>query len=451
MKRFFYHLTNVALLALLFSGCEKADEPFTETDSGITESTFEEIYPGTKLQDESLPDYFVAQLEAYESKLVNTYNVTFTGHEIKGTGDNVTTTFNYTVSGTNQTPQLDSFYLEIPDCAGTLSSWTPQQASSFKDGVLKWNSSVPKDGNQNFSITFSGEIPIGIMNSTVTRGSDVKNAKILGPCKGVYEVSGSVFIDADNFGVKDASENGIPSIPVSLFNSAGDSITTVSTNRDGLYSFMVLEGGYTIAVDEDFLNNTDTGYTPNENTSVELDNVTEDLTGINFGYTVDSGKITRALEDKIIKVDTEPTKYWVMAFKHIDKKNEVYSRGKMMEFLVAIEGLFLSEPFQFGDDKIKNAREILERPIRTDLDEFLQQLLTAQLNVVSERGALKSDGKLNTVFNDALLIYGEAVACRESGTCPDQTSKISASAETKAVSINDTRMFLSFNGSGGVN
>ena len=449
MKRCLYFFTSVALIALLFSGCEKDEEPFNETNSNLKESAFEEIDPETKLQEEGLPDYFVAQLERYKSDLINTYNVTFTGRVVKGTGENVTTTFNYTVSGTNQTPQLDSFSLVIPDCAGTLSSWEPQQASGFKDGVLKWNNSVAKDGSQNYSITFSGEVPLGIINSTVTRGSIVASANILGPCNGVYSLSGNIYVDADNFGVRDASESGIPSVPVGLFNHPGDSITTVSTNGDGFYSFMVLEGNYKVAVGEDFLNNT--GYTPIDNSFVVLENVTKDFSEIDFGYTINSSRITEDLDNGVLRVNTEPTKYWVMAFKNIDRKKEVYSRKVMMEFLVAIEGLFLPEPFQFGDDKIKNAQKILERPIKSDLDEFLQQLLTAQLNVVSGKGALKSTGELNSIFNDALLIYGEAVACRESGNCPEQASKTSAGAETKAVNSNDTRMFLSFNGSGGVN
>lgn len=449
MKRCLYFFTSVALLALLFSGCEKEEEPFNETNSNLKESAFEENDSGTKLQEETFPDYFAAQLNNYESKLINTYNVTFTGRVVNGTGDNVTTTFNYTVSGTNQTPQLDSFYLEIPACAGNLSGWEPQQAASFNDGVLKWNSSVPKDGSQNFSITFSGEVPLGIINSTVTRGSNMASDKILGPCNGVYTLSGSIYIDADNYGVKDASENGIPSIPVGLFNSKGDGITTVSTDGDGLYSFMVLEGYSKIAVGEEFLNNS--GYTPIENTFVVLENVTEDLYDLNFGYTVDPEKITKDLDDQIIPVNTEPTKFWVQEIRNAGKNNGVYTKGEIRKFLETIEGMFLSEPFQFGVDKEKNALSILTRPIKTDLDEFLQQLLTAELNVVSKRGALLPDGSLNENFNSALLIYGEAVAFCEINKCDAQTATTAATSQTKAVRSSDTDMFVAFNGSGGVN
>lgn len=445
MKRHHYFFTSVALFALIFSGCEKDEEPFNETNSNLKESVIEENYSGTKLQEEKEKPYFFTE---FEKNNINDYYVTFTGREIKVTNNITTTTFNYTVSGTNKTPQLDSFYLEIPGCAGDLLSWTPQQSSRLEIGKIIWNSSVSKDGSQDYSITFKGEVPLGIINATVTRGSDVETDKVIGPCQGVYSISGYVYVDANKDGVKDASESGIPSIPVVLFNSDGDSLTTTSTNEKGLYSFMVLEERYTIAIGEDLLN--DENYTAVGSNSVDLEKVTEDLTGINFGYNVNTSKITKDLEDKIIPVNTEPIKFWVTAFRNIDKRKEVYSREIMMGFLSEIEGLYLPEPFQFGEDKIAAAEKILNNPMRTDLDVFLAQLLVAQLNVVSGRGALKSDGELNTVFNDALLIYGEAVACRESGNCPYQISNTAATEQTKLSRI-DTNMLLAFNGSGGVN
>lgn len=451
MKRGIFSFVRVALLLFVISGCEKADEPIVETNSEFTESALEENYSGTKLQEEGLPDYFVAQLESYESKLINTYNVTFTGRVIKGTGDNVTTTFNYTVSGTNETPQLDSFFLEVPGCSGIPLSWTPQQSSNLMEDVIKWNSSVSKDGSQDYSITFYGEVPLGIITTTVTRGSNIESSKILGPCKGVYTLSGSIFIDADEDGIKDASESGIPSIPVDLFNSSGEKITTGLTTGNGLYSFKVLEGDYQIAVGDDLLN--DDNYTAVGNTSVVLENVSEDLSGadLDFGYKVNSTKITQDLENTVILVNTEPTKFWVQQIRNAGKKNAVYSQEQIRGFLITIESLLLTDPFQFGTDKENNALNILTRPIKSDLDLYLQQLLTAELNVVSGRGALKPDGSLNDNFNSALLIYGEAVGCREIGKCSDQTAKAATTSETKAISTDDSRMLTAFNGSGGIN
>ncbi len=111
----------------------------------------------------------------------------------------------------------------------------------------------------------------------------------------------------------------------------------------------------------------------------------------------------------------------------------------------------LDDPFRFGTNKREAALEILTRPIKTDLDEFLQQLLTAELNIETFRGARNENGILNEGFNRAMLIYAEAVACREIGTCPAESSSSEAvKTETKRVSTSDTQMLSSFNGSGGI-
>ena len=138
------------------------------------------------------------------------------------------------------------------------------------------------------------------------------------------------------------------------------------------------------------------------------------------------------------------------AIKNAGKRNSPYTKEQILALLVNIEGLLLEEPFQFGTEKESIALEILSRPIKTPLDEFLQQLLTAELNIVSGRGALLPNGEQNEAFNKALLIYGEAVACRESGNCSGETGTSSINYETKSLRSTDTKLLTSFNGSGGI-
>ena len=165
---------------------------------------------------------------------------------------------------------------------------------------------------------------------------------------------------------------------------------------------------------------------------------------------MNSDKIIRDLENKVLRVNTEPTKFWIAAIKNAGKKGSPYKVQDIRGFLQKIEGLLLEEPFQFGSNKEAQALNILSKPIRTPLDEFLQQLLTAELNIVSGRGALLSNGDQNDAFNQALLIYAEAVACRESGNCPNENVTSAMNLEVKAIRSNDTRLLTSFNGSGGI-
>lgn len=437
--------TVMVLLVISISGCEPVEEnivnevePQTIEDEGI---------PILKLEESSTPDYFLEQLKEYESVVINTYEVIFTGREVKNTKGTETTTFSYLVKGTGETPQLDSFFLEVPGCAN-LFSWTPSQASGLVGNDIKWNNSVSKDGSQAYSVTYTGNVPLGIIDATVTRGSNIATGTIVGPCKGVYNLSGSIFIDANSDGTKQSSESGISAISINLKKGSNDLLGTVSTSEDGSYSFMVLSGNYKINVDGDLFN--DSNYTAVGETSMDIQNVHSDRTGLNFGYLLNSSKMASDFEDGVIKLNTEPTKFWVQQIRNAGKKNAVYSRNEIRGFLGAIEGLLLTEPFQFGTNKEAEAIEILTRPIRTDYDEFLQQLLTAELNVVSRRGALTASGDLNNGFNRALLIYAEAVACRESGACTDEGPVSSANFDIKAISTTDTRLLKSFNGSGGL-
>jgi hypothetical protein len=445
MKRSLYNLSALVFVAIMFWSCEPGDEPLNEQNINSASSTVET----TLDYGEDLPDYLVAWLKNYEVNDINTYTVEFL--ERKEAADGQSTTFKYKVSGNGETPQLDSFLLEVPECTGgDPLSWTPQNSSKLLSGAIKWNSSVAKDKSQEYSVTYSGIVPIGIIDATVIRGSTEETGKILGPCEGIYTLKGSVFIDANADNIRQNSESGIQNINVELYDNESQLVTTVSTPSDGSYSFRVIEGSYTLEVG-DLLN--DENYTAGS-TSISLDNVIEDISGNNFAYKFQKSNVINDLKSGDFEVNTEPTKFWVNEVRNAGKKNATYSKEQIQEFLVEIESLFLNNPFQFGSDKRANALDILTRPIKTDLDEYLQQLLTAELNVVSGRGVTNLGDK-NSDFNLSLLNYAEAVACKAMGNCSAKGTLSSQTTTTKEVSsksleTSDTELLSSFNGSGGI-
>lgn len=447
MKLCNYQWVSVVLLGLILAGCEPSEEfPVpNETEVQTTKMTGEEI--SIKQQENTLPDYFLNLLEPFQTSVINTYTLDFTGRSLTGDEENQTTTFYYTLTGGGETPQLDSFFLETPDCAGDVENYSPPESANLFPQAIKWNSSVSKDGSQEYSITYQGDVSLGIIDARVIRGSIDETGQIIGPCKGVYLLSGSIYIDANNDGNKQNSESGISSISIDLYNAMDEKIGSVPTASDGSFSFKVIEGDYRIKVTDDLLENDN--YTAVGNSFFDIKNATTDVSGINFGFQANTQKIIDDLETTIL-LDTEPTKYWVQQLRHAGKKNAEYTPEEILTFLKGIEELLLNEPFQFGNNKLDNALNILTRPIKTDLDEYLQQLLTAELNVISGRGAKLASGEPDSAFNEALLIYGEAVACRELGSCPGEEKTVSTQVQTKAVSSDDTRMFLSFNGSGGI-
>jgi hypothetical protein len=432
-------------MGLFFNGCEVEEVP----------QDLQSIEEGLDFQVEYLNgiDEYVNFMEPYESVDLNGYTITLKEYLVSGS----TTTFVYSVAGNQETAQSDSFYLAVPDCAsGLLQSWSPTQSSKLEDGRLKWNSSISKDGTQEFSLIFDTEVRLGLTEATMVRGGIESSTKVLGPCGGIYTISGSIFIDADIDETKDPGESGIGGYTIKLAQDTdGDGeanyTDSVETSADGSYSFEVLEGVYKVSVGDDLLN--DQNYTATTLTEQEV-NVSSDVKNVNFGYEVEAEKITEKFIDNTIPLDTEDYKFWIQQLKNPGKGKSEYTREEINELLTSVEGLLLDDPFQFQGNKIKAALDILSKPIKTDIDLYLQQLLTAELNVLSGRGALLSDGSLNEDFNKALMIYGEAIACLELGTCPSDPSTTQARTTNKAGTRSlstDIQLVTSFNnGSGGL-
>lgn len=445
MKKKIYLIASMFFLGSLFSGCEPADDSIIVNETNPVEVNVGNESSSDKLQDATLPSYFVSQLAKYETTILNTYSLTFLGREVKGTEEFKTTTFNYRVSGNGATPQMDSFFLEVPFCAGSLISWTPQNSTNLLDNAIKWNFSISKTGFQDYSVTYPGDISLGIVTAMGIRGGIEESTKILGPCMGVSILSGYVFIDADGDGSKEGGEFGLPGKSVTLNDRVGNEITTLLTDLEGFYSFMVLDGNYRISITEDYL---DENYYGLGNSYKDLQNVAGNIEDLNFGYSVNSDNIIYDLENKIL-LNTQPTKFWLQEIRNAGRKNSLFTSQVVLDFLTAIEGRENS-PFDFGTDKIGSAIAILGNPIKTPLEEFIQQLLTAELNVISGKGVQLGEDE-RKAFHEALLTYSEGVACRESNQCSANKAQTSSmEISTKLVSSRDTRMLSSFNGSGGL-
>jgi len=447
MKSKIYALLLLLLIGVISNSCELMEEENFESESLLKSSV--------ESSTSDLPPYLLTQLESFNSVTLNTYKVEFMKRSTsEKDGVIVSTTFHYKVSGTNQTPQLDTFILEVPPCAGTPLSWTPLPSSKYEDNSITWNRSISSSGSEDFTITYAGNISQGIVETTVIRRGLVATGSVIGPCKGIFTLDGNIYIDANGDGVKQSSESGIPGLEVKLINNSDNKeLASVLTSSNGSYSFKILNGDYSVISTASLLSN---NYNPTTAISVNLGLTSGSRTGINFGYLVDSRKVTNELKEGIIQTNNQPTKYWVQEIRQAGKRNSTFSNEQILKFLDDVEKLLLPEPFNLGTDKKKSAIDILTRPIRTDLDAFLQQLLTAQLNIVSGRGALNADRSINVNFNMALMIYSEAIACEEMGICTSEqaaariTSKSDALAAFSRSLGSDTEMLSAFNGTGGL-
>jgi hypothetical protein len=453
MKKILYSQFFVFVAVVLLIGCQfsKQEVVIEKIDADFRKLDVEDFRA-------DLPEYFSDQLAEFEKVRINNYDVEFLGRNLeKSEGEVIKTTFYYKVSGTGKSSDLEKFFLQIPSCAGTPTSWEPVNSSKIDLKGITWNVSIGKEESKNFSITFPGEVPIGIVEGAVTRNGKREKCEILGPCEGVTDLCGNIFIDANADGIKQNSESGIPDIEVILKDKKTNKIVgSVMTNDDGSYSFKVLEGEYLVETTDELLNLTYNATTPSS-----FHFCTDDTDGscINFGFEIDSEKMILELENGTVEGTAECTDYWIDQLKYCGSSKGDYSEKEILEFLKQIERLLLTEPFQFGSKKIKTALEILDPTGNSDIEMFLKELLTAELNVVSQRGALREvDGVLVIWdnYNQALLIHSEAVGCEELGTCSEdindrKSNTQKADSRTMNTRLVDTTNTLrAFNGTGGI-
>jgi hypothetical protein len=98
----------------------------------------------------------------------------------------------------------------------------------------------------------------------------------------VFDISGSVYDDADGSSAFDDGESGLGGITVTLEDDAGNVVATTTTDSDGTYTFEDIPGGedYTVVVEAP------DGYVGTQNSaSYEITDLDADLTGVDFGFT----------------------------------------------------------------------------------------------------------------------------------------------------------------------
>jgi hypothetical protein len=352
--------------------------------------------------------------ELTSSKLINGYSVAFTGREFTGTQ----TTFSYNVSGTGVDPSLSNLTIQLPDCAGTLSGFSPSEAASVGDepnsGLfgIKWELPLGTGAARDYSVTFPGEIPMGFVRIAVKAGDSSVIGVLPGPCDG-FDISGTVFVDKDSSGTREpALEPGIiANVTVSLEDANGNVQTQVS-DTNGNYSFKVgEEGDYTIRIDPttaaegDFNEQLFESFDATNATSVVV-SVGPDSPGNDFGFKPRADEITSDIELGILSTSGEDFKYWTRQFRSAAKGSgqSDFDAGTLLGFLEQIEGLFFDTPYQFTDgNQFNEALAILTDNSRDQLDVLIKQLFVTELNHVSNKGLADLD------LQAVLISWGESI------------------------------------------
>jgi len=399
-------LTIVAISGIAGTGCNRADDPVAPTQ------------PKLLLAQGALSGPVASSI--ITSNLLSGYLVQFDGRVFTG-GQ---TTFSYTVSGNGATEPMSQFFLELPQCAPTLASATPNDATVGVNPLVdifgvRFHILLDTDGTQSYSITFPGDVPLGVIRTFVHAGEVRDLGEIAGPCDG-FEISGTVYVDADSNGVRSSEESGIPDVTVAL----NDGHETV-TDANGDYSFLKIAGTYTVRIDGataaiDFNEDLASSFDPTGPASFVI-TVGPDSPGNDFGYHPQQDEIIVELQTGVLATDGEPVKFWKKQLRGAISGSGggvEFTASQMTQFITDIQRLFIPDPFQFTPgNELKEALDILNIRSNDPLQQLTRELLTAEFNEVSGKGLVGEDE-----LQRALLAWAEAVVAEAGASAVVQSN-----------------------------
>ena len=385
----------IVALFVLMSGCERSKYP--------TESMPTQSQPNDGLRA-STP---VANIP--QSVVLQGFTVTYLGRSLA----NNQTTFSYLVTG----PNVDMHYrLELPGCAGTLAASSPGNGVTSNndpniDPGIEWHPSngTNKPDSLNFTLTYAGTVKEGIILTSVNTNQGTSVGFIAGACARVFDISGTVFTDANSNGVRDGSETGIPGVSVLLLGAGNTLMATRSTDLNGNYLFeQVLDGTYTVVADTGTVASTRTTYLSKTTASSVSVTGGPDSPGHNFGFAAKSGKLINDLKFGILPTTGLTPGFWKKQLSSAltGSGSPTVSKATLITFIASIRGLILTDPFKLGTgDGLQEAYNILNKPVKSDLDLLTQQLLALEFNWVSNHGIQATDPNLQFI----LMGWGEAL------------------------------------------
>lgn len=400
MKRMRFLVLLIAIVSVALTGCSRQSDPVIPD------------YPDASRPSGPMASIGAEAIEAptvTTSAMINGYLLQFNGRSYAGDR----TTFSYTVSGAGSIHALSNFFLELPACAPPLDSFSPTGAVIGDNPLvgiygIKWNESLGINESRSYSIIFPGDVPLGAIRASVKASTLAAIGEIAGPCSG-FEVSGAVYIDANQDGARSPGESGIVDVTVTLVNGDGN-VQMATTDASGGYSFMKIAGTYTVRIDaataaDDFNETLAASFDPTGPMSRTV-TVGPDSPGNDFGFDPRAAEITLDLEQGILLTTGEPVKFWQRQLRAAMSGGRAeFDAATMTLFIAEIQGLFLPDPFQFTPgSEFREAMSILSTKSKDPLLQLRKELLAAELNEVSGKGLVDAPE-----LQSALLAWAESV------------------------------------------
>ena len=469
-------LTMILSFGLILSACNETLNPVSESDLAQSTSTESNLSGSISLSEAS-----AIGVNDTEPVVIQDFKITFNGNSYDEQAN--TSTFSYTVTRLSSANGFNYMAFEIPECAADdFADYSPTSSSSVTDDEIRWTSSIGAGSSRTHTVTYRGKKATGMVDATIqgSGSGDVETKAIPGPCKGIYSISGFVYVDENGDGSRSIGEAGIGNVTVHVTDLESNRTGSEITSSNGSFTFSVYTGGvestFKLEVpSETPENNTDINelLSSTYNASEGAGGVTvllgsENVSGRNFGYTPDTQGIIAKFENPdaegAIILNTKPPEYWEkeLFFATRGRKTD-FTKEELLVFLAEIEKLDLTFTFDFGSNKIAAATDILSVRLKggnqsSELEILKSELLAAKLNVVSGNGAVDGPGFNADEFNLLILKTGAAavVALSDPGVNGTQmmnsTTTFKTTSEVSVSSLSSdgstSLLLTSFNRSG---
>jgi hypothetical protein len=256
-------------------------------------------------------------------------------------------------------------------------------------------------------------------------------------------------------------------------------VATVVTDAEGRYLFSGPGGTYAVAINpadhvDAFNGDLAASFIETTPLSVVVSGATAN---VDFGFTPDVEAILADLDSGGLDTTGETLEYWRMVFRRAiieeHSHRRAYGHGRdrhhhrhgphgwchpwghsedlpdgdeLRELLGLVSGLYLAEPYQFGEGhELEDVLRILARRPRSDEERLHRELLVTELNFVAGLGLVNEEDRLSV-----LIAWGESLVA-DDGTAKSAGESADNSAD-KAGSIdlgNAIRILEAVNTGGG--
>jgi hypothetical protein len=248
-----------------------------------------------------------------------------------------------------------------------------------------------------------------------------------------YDVSGTVYIDADENQTQGIYELGIANVTVQLKDGT-TVVDQVVTGDDGAFAFSAAADNFTVeiplgATPDQFNYDIAQSFAPTSGLVIPV-TAGSGSEGLEFGFVPRPGDILADLESGELVTNGQSISYWLKVLRRtiIQENSGRQASGhdgdghdgpeawghpgwypspdEMRGLILVIEGLFLTEPYQFTEgNEVEEVYQILRTKMKTDYDLMIQEMLVSELNYVAGLGLINEEDRLGV-----LISWGEALA-----------------------------------------